>query len=382
MEIFNIWDLERVHIRINESFLDRINKGIHLKFGNKAKCYYSLFESNELSYSTFKNILKKSTMRYFFIPLDVYLKVVDALQISRQEFQSNILAYKTAGGPNFIDSPILPIVITPVFHMLFAHNIGDGTVINPKNGRLPYFGYRQFDEFYRVAYVRKIESIFGKINYKNNNYYLKSTRPYCPPVLSSLFFKYYNVRMEDFLSTEARIPNFILNQDKEEILSILIGFIIDEGYIDSTQITIGLKNKLLIEDLGKICSVLGYNYTVSHTEKKDYIDYGYLSILRKGMKSLYLDYLLLNKKYPVIDLGWKGERILKSFKIYNRPIKKTKGNQNMIYSILQNEFLSVNQLADRISMTRQGVRYHIHNLLKQGKIKLIDDSQLNWLYGA
>jgi len=119
-----------------------------------------------------------------------------------------------------------------------------------------------------------------------------------------------------------------------------------------------------------------------HNERIDYIDYGYLSILREGMKKLYSDYLILNKKYPVIHLGWKGKRILKSFNISNRIVKRTKGNQNMIYSILQNEFLSVNQLADRISMTRQGVRYHIHNLLKHGKIKLIDDSQLNWLYGV
>ena len=34
----------------------------------------------------------------------------------------------------------------------------------------------------------------------------------------------------------------------------------------------------------------------------------------KKYVSSYEDYLVLNKKYPVIDLGWKGERIENSLK--------------------------------------------------------------------
>jgi predicted HTH transcriptional regulator len=99
------------------------------------------------------------------------------------------------------------------------------------------------------------------------------------------------------------------------------------------------------------------------------------------MKKLYEDYKDLHKRYSVIDLGWKGEKILKSFKISERKIFKVKGNENLILEIMKENHISVNQLAAKINMTRQGVRYHIHNLLKQKKIRLIDYKQLNWKYG-
>ena len=99
------------------------------------------------------------------------------------------------------------------------------------------------------------------------------------------------------------------------------------------------------------------------------------------MEKLYEDYLLLHSLYPVVDLGWKGEKINKSFKIFNRKIFKSKGNKKLIYLKLKDEDLSVNQLADMINMTRQGVRFHIHNLLKEDKIKIINNKQLNWIYG-
>lgn len=381
MEIFNIWDLERVNIKLKEGFLDYINKSIFSSYKSKVDAYKNLFPNKEIPWISFKNMLKKSYMKTFFVPLDIYLIICDKLKIDKNILQENIISYKTAGGVNYIDKPILPIKITPVFHMLFAHNIGDGTVINPKKGRLPYFGYRQFDKFYRVGYIRKIEDIFGKINFKEN-YFESSTRPYCPSSLSSLFFKYYNLDVKGFDSLSSRIPKFVLEKDKDSLLAIMIAFIIDEGNIDSTQITIVLKNKSLVEDLGLICKYLDYDYKITYRDNEFYKEYGYLNILRKGMKKLYKDYLVLNKKYSVIDLGWKGERIKNSLKIYNREIFKVKGNQNIIFEMLKKEELSVNQLANRINMTRQGIRYHINNLIKDDKIKLIDNMQINWIYGV
>jgi predicted ArsR family transcriptional regulator len=68
--------------------------------------------------------------------------------------------------------------------------------------------------------------------------------------------------------------------------------------------------------------------------------------------------------------------------IFDRKFYKTSGNAELIYGILKKEQLSVNQLAERINMTRQGVRFHIHNLINQRKIKLVDDKKSNWEYSA
>lgn len=380
MDKANIWDLERVNIRPSMHFVDRINREILLKFKTKRKIYNQIFKNNEVSFSVFKDILKPSHIKTYFVPIKIYLEIINSLGISKQILQKNILAYKTSRGVNVIEKPKLPIEINPVFDMLFAHHIGDGTVTNPKKGRLPYFAYRQFNEFYRLSYIKKIEYVFGRINYRKD-YFLNSTQLYCPPVLSTLFFRYYNLGIRDFLSERARIPKIIFNKGREGMLAVLIALIIDEGNIDSTQISIHLKNLGLIKDLKKICEKLGYKSSIGIGKEGSH-NYSRLYILREGMKKLYQDYILLNKRYPVIDLGIKGEKIKKSFEIYTRTIYKTRGNERLILRILEKEELSVNQLADRLNMSRQGIRYHVHKLINKGKIKLINKDQLNWVYGV
>ncbi len=381
MEEFNLWDLKRVNVKVDKNFFNKLTTEIDLRFKSRRDFYNQTFDSKSLPFSTFRNFLKRYHSLKFFIPLEFYLKIIEKLDTSKEELQRNIISYKTASGINFIENPILPIKIDPVFHMIFAHNIGDGTVINPKNGRLPYFGYRQFDEFYRIAYVRKLEHVFGKIIYPEQ-YFMKSTRSYAPAVISSLFFKYYKFNIENFLSDKARIPDFILKSEKDNLLAILIAFIIDEGHVDSTQIVINLKNGLLVVDLKEICDTLAYDSKV--TQAKSEIAKGCvrLHILRKGMKKLYEDYRSINKCYPVINLGWKGDKIKRSFEISSRPIIRTKGNAELILKLLEKEPQSINQLAERINMTRQGVRFHIHNLLKQDKIKSVDKTKPNWEYKA
>ena len=131
MEIFNIWDLDRVNIKIKESFLCYINENIFSGYKSKVDAYKNLFPNKEIPWISFKNMLKKSYMKDFFVPLDIYLIICDKLKIDKNILQENIISYKTAGGVNYIETPILPIKITPVFHMLFAHNIGDGKIVRP-----------------------------------------------------------------------------------------------------------------------------------------------------------------------------------------------------------------------------------------------------------
>ena len=380
MKEYNIWDLERVHVKITSKMLKRINSEIRIKFKSKPKAHKMIFSKDKIPFLTFKNILKKSHLRDFFVPLIIYLKIIDSLDVSREEFQKSILSYKTGRGKNYIKNPILPIKIIPIFDMILAHNISDGTVINSGKGRLPYFGYRQFDKHYRELYVKKIETVFGKIIF-GKEYSKDSTRPYCPPVLSSLFFKNYNLNEKSFLSRQARIPKGIFSKGKDYLLAVLIAFIIDEGHVDSTLVLIKLKNRKLTSDLKKICDILQYKSKLIYG-KGENIEYGLLYILRPGIKKLHSDYLQLRKKYSVMDMGRKGLQIENSFKIYARKIVRAKGNKEIIFNILRTEKLSVNQLANRINMTRQGVRFHIHNLIKENKIKIIDKNNPNWLYSS
>ncbi len=358
MEEINIWDISyKINVKLNKQFYKNIKRLIYKRHLTQRTAYKIIKKEIGISFVTFHNILKNSYFhKEFFVPLKIWLNLCKILNIDLKELQRNIVSYKTSNGSNYISNPILPIKITPLFDMIIAHNIADGTVINPKKGRLPYFGYRQFDSLFRELYIRKLEAIFGKINY-SLDYYLDSTRPYCPPVLATLFFKNYNLNVKSFLSKTARIPPDILNKSKEYLIAVLIAFIIDEGNIDSTLIVIRLKNIGLTKDLYKICKKLGYNSKFSFSE-----EYGTLYILRQGMKLFFEDYKEIIIKYPEMNLGKIGSKIEKGLRIYDRPIYKSKGNKKIILNLLKNEDLTVNQIAERVNMTRQGVRFHVKNL--------------------
>lgn len=66
---------------------------------------------------------------------------------------------------------------------------------------------------------------------------------------------------------------------------------------------------------------------------------------------------------------WKiHKKIEDGLKIYDRIIYKKKGNEKIISEMIRNENLTVNQIVERIAMTRQGVRNHIFKLERKGEI--------------
>ena len=61
---FHIWDLERVHIKLKEEFLDYLNSKMKQKFNSKGKAYKEFFQKDQIPFATFKNILKKSGFQF------------------------------------------------------------------------------------------------------------------------------------------------------------------------------------------------------------------------------------------------------------------------------------------------------------------------------
>ena len=366
LDKINIWDLgNKINIKVNNNFIDVINSKIKEKCGSKRNVHKELIKYYNVPFSTFKVRMKRGYK--YFIDLEILLNLCRILDVSLEELQNNIVSYKTRRGWNYIENPILPIKITPIFDMLIAHHIGDGNVVNPKKGRKPYFSYRQFDTNYRNLYINKIESIFGKLKYKSD--YLNNqntTKIYFPVVGSDLMFKLYNLDIGSFKSETARIPQEILNKDWKHKLAFLIGLIIDEGHVDSTLILIRVKNKGLIEDLNKICSELYYHTSI----KKNKDGLFSLYILSKSINKFYQDYQNLLKDYPEVNLGYKGEKIKEFIDRINKPKVYIQGNKDKILLELSKEKLTVNELAKRLNMTRQGARYLIKELVKENKVEV------------
>jgi len=91
MDSINIWDLKKVHIKLKNSFLEKINQEISLRFRTKNNFYNKIFKDKEIPWMTFKNILKPSVMANFFVPLNIYLKIIKNLDLSKDTLQKNVI---------------------------------------------------------------------------------------------------------------------------------------------------------------------------------------------------------------------------------------------------------------------------------------------------
>jgi len=373
----NIWELgDKINIKVDTLFLNDINKRIKKKYSTKKNIHQKLIMNYKIPFSTFKAKMKLGYK--YFIDLEILLNLCKLLKISIFKLQKNIIAYKIRGGYNYIEKPKLPIKISPIFDMLIAHHIGDGTVINVK-GRQPYFGYRQFNINYRNLYIKKIESVFGKLKYKKKYFHNKNTtRIYFPVVVSNLLFKQYNLNVNSFKSEIARIPKDIFNKNKKHKLAFLIGIIIDEGSIDSNLIIIRLKNENLIKDLQNICNQLNYKTTIKPGKDGMFCLY----ILSINLNEFYNDYLKLIKEYPEINLGYKQNKIEEFIKRVNKPKRYVKGNKKIILNELLKTNLTINELSKKLLITRQGIRYLIKELIKENKIEIKSIEKFkNYKYG-
>jgi hypothetical protein len=378
MEGINIWELgDRINVKIDDDFSEKIRSIIRKKYLSFPKFYAKFNKHFTVSFSVLRNRLKPKYKN--FVDLEIYVDICKLIGIQLVELQEHILAYKSRRGRNSIEKPILPVKITPIFDMLIAHHIGDGTVINAQKGWRPYFGYRQFNNKYRLLYLQKIESVFGKLSYKKE--YFKdenNTRIYCPTVVSDLMFRLYGLNSNSFRSEIARIPQQVLKKDWKHKLAFLIGLIIDEGFVDSTLIAIRVKNHELIQDLGLLCSDLAYRYTITKEEN----GYASLYILSQGLSKFYKDYLILLDEYPEVDLGHKGVKIKEFIDRLDKPKRYRHGNKQKILALLSNETLTVNELATKLNMTRQGARYLIHQLEDEEKVEVKSIVKYaNWKYG-
>jgi DNA-binding MarR family transcriptional regulator len=135
----------------------------------------------------------------------------------------------------------------------------------------------------------------------------------------------------------------------------------------------------LIKDLSRLCADLDYKYSI----KIEASDYACLYILSSSLSKFYKDYAVLKNEYPEADLGYKGLKIKEFIDRVNKPRVYTPGNKDAILNMLSKEPLTVNELATRLRMTRQGARYLIHKLEKENKIEVKFIVKFaNWKYGV
>lgn len=364
MEEIHVNDLKGVNINIliSEKFSNKFFRKIKENKIKIPKLYREL--KPEMPSSTFKNILKPSYKN--FRPLWLILDICEKIRITPNELEKNIVSYRTKKSRNVVIRPKFPIRITPLFDMIIAHIMGDGHCFNIE-GRDPYFGYKQTNIDLLMNFLEKTESVFGKIQYENE-YFTRSKTIHIPSAISCIMMNYYKLSAEDFLEKNARLPLKILNKNKENLLGILIAFIIDEGHIDSSCVVIGMYNRGLLKDLQTICNRMNYENKITTDGKRNH-----LYILANGVKRFWVDYHTLKKKYPEIVMGYK-ENLINDFILRKGKKWRTAGtgeNKNKIIELLKEHPRTVIEISKILQISRQGIKHHLSELKNKGIVEII-----------
>ncbi|MFH1256928.1 MAG: ArsR family transcriptional regulator [Candidatus Diapherotrites archaeon] len=349
----HIWQFPKnTSISISPLFLDFINSKIIESQLSLNQVYSEM--RLDMPFSSFKSCLKKSYPNYR--PLDLILNLCKKFEISFYELEKNVLAYRTTKSRIIVSRPELPVTVSPIFNMLMAHLLGDGGLIRFKHKKSIYCAYTQYDSQFRKNFIFKAERVFGKFDFKID-YEKNRIKVFLPEVVTKILLCRYGLKEEDLLSDRGLIPLDLENTEKDSLLAILVAFIIDEGHVDSGQIVIGLKNHGLIKQLEKISNLLAYKNSVTLRNDK----YGFVYILKEGVKKFWQDYLALCKRYPEIGLGYKG---LKIQKFINRTEKiwKSQGQnvtRNKIVALLDKKNMAINEIADELLISRQGIKWQL-----------------------
>lgn len=362
--IIHIYDLpfkDIIGIKINRNFLELLLEKLKKKYKRRRTIINEV--NSALTFESTNNYLNLSYTH--FRSLDIVVKMCKLAEISLEELEKNIFQYCTMGGRVTINNPKIPIEISPIFDMLILHLMADGCCIKFKDKRTIYYFYRQYNEFFRNIFIKKAEAVFGNLQYPKK-YFDKRKGVYLPEVLTLTLLNYYNLVPNDFLTESARVPNAFFYKENEFLLSYLVTFIIDEGNIDSSGVSISLKNRGLILDIRKVVKKMGYESTV-YRDKKMWILY----LRADATRSIYRMYLRLKEMYNEISLGNKEDKLKL---IIDRESKELKNQgegmlKNQIVALLKKGDRSIKELSSSLDITRQGVRYHVNELRKLGVIE-------------
>ena len=187
-------------------------------------------------------------------------KVLDAIYIDFSELNDKFDAVGRFKSASFI----FPIKISPYWSCLLAHSFFDGYADKY------IMRYSNYDKNNRHEFTTLINRIFEKKLIFNAP---KNPRRDIdlPAIVPRLLNKFFNI--PTFYSNKCRIPKVIFKFTKfnqEYGYQFLKGAYIDEGSISGGQIWIvrGIINKLLAQDLLKLCRILDIKVRIKLSNKK------------------------------------------------------------------------------------------------------------------
>ncbi len=353
-----IYDLNKMNFNLAVDIKENLKNEIRDKI--KGKIYSFAKELGISSSRLYEYFIWKKSL----IPLNILLKLSNELEIKPKRIEENITRYKQLGVPfkNSIQNPKLPIVVSPYLTSLLSNLFFDGSL--PKDGKGTY--YNQKNKDIMNDFIRKVKYIFGETQYSLRLDHRQVLKCRIPRIIGEMCRYFYKVK--SFGSFDSRIPKTIFSMSYDHQVAFIITAVLDEGSITyGGQIQFGVSNKNMMKDFAYLCKKIGLETSPIREGKL-----GRFHLYIKPLKIFYNIYFDFIKKYPLISLRYKEERLKKALKIKEQRFYYTKDFADKRKSLILNELNkkenSINYLADKFLINPKSINRYMHRLIKENKI--------------
>lgn len=316
-KIFNIYKNVKNKIVVDEKRISRFND---LTFLMKNIRY--IFKGNEnfaksIGISAYKLISYINKSRVKRIPLNlikIILRITEKEVIpylfSLKELEDNIIGYKACHGkkiiPEFNKERKIPIKVTPEFESILYHLMGDGHVSEIGSSE-----YTQLNMLAKQNFLLKLYRTFGFFDISKKGF--DDGRIYISKTIIKILCHYYKLNFEEFRWDKSALPQISLGRDNDFKLAGLIAFIVDEGYVGRSVITIYSSNRLLLSQIRQLTIDLDLRCSSIRSQKRRGTtkESFRLTIFKKSVEKLFIKANKLKHIYPTCNFSQKKERILK-----------------------------------------------------------------------
>lgn len=353
----HIWDIEDINNKIVVNIDDTLKNLITDKIKSINKITKELDIKSSRFYEYF--IWKKS-----FIPAQILFKIAEILNISKYLIEKSILEYKQLHVPrkNSVVNPNLPIIVNPYFTSVISHLFFDGSF--PKDGKGTY--YNQKNKFIMENFIEKTKVVFGDVSFTLKKDHRGVLKCRMPRIIGEISKSIYNI--DSINSFDSRIPRIIFKMNNNHKIIFIITAIIDEGSVAyDGSIQFGVTNKYMIEDFKGLCKDVDLETTKIKKGKS-----GHYHLYIKSPEQFFRLYKNISKKYPLLSLEYKGDRLKKALEIKNKKFyytKKFKNKRiNLVIGSLKEKENSINNLAEKYLIPPRTLRRYMYSLIKENRV--------------
>ncbi len=355
IHLWESYNPKKISVDINQDFKEELSKNI---------------KNNVYGFAKKLNITPARLYDYFIyqnspIPLIILINLCKLHNVSIIEMEKNITMYKQMSVPNknAIRNPKLPIRSTPYFTSIIAHLFFDGSV--PRDGKGTY--YNQKNKLIMKDFINKAREVFGDIQYSIKKDHRMVLKCRFPRIVGEICKQVYEI--SSFGTFDARVSDKLFKLSKEHKIAFILTAILDEGSIayDGTMM-FGVNNPKLCNDVRRLCSEIGLKTNKIRNKKKS--NYYYFHI--KSINRFFNIANKFSKKYPLISLRHKEERLKKSLEIKKQKSYHTKEfadkRKELILLELKKFECSISYLANKFLFPPRSIRRYMYAWIKDNKI--------------